>query len=372
MRSYILGYYVPSDHLLETLANEQRREMYKALLNSHPVPMKIKDIASKGKVFLKTVYGESYLRRMKEDGFIREVDEKEETGGPNRYVFENVNSLTRGRDPKYYLAPGNVEYDEGFKSALDRLIVQTEVKTKFRTFLEFVKYIVESVKVSDEQQIAPKEDSNYVCSICGLNHEARDFIRATLLYLLDRFERSPDYLEFLKQRNYIDPKHYNEYCGFVETNLGQQISEGLVPVPHFTHSKSNDVHIVAEKLVQKDVVTEGQSVSSERSEEEILAKYWYENREGLTKDLIDYILDKTGIPMVKLKKLADSRMSGRSYLDAIYKTGKEELGVSYSDDLVVRHDKRKKAEAYENKVRDNTVERRKKLRDKKRKAAQSV
>jgi hypothetical protein len=76
--------------------------------------------------------------------------------------------------------------------------------------------------------------------------------------------------------------------------------------------------------------------------------------------------------MVKLKKLADSRMSGRSYLDAIYKTGKEELGVSYSDDLIVGHDKRKKAEAYENKVRDNTVERRKKLRDKKRKATQSV
>lgn len=363
MRSYILGYYAPSDHLLETLANEQRREMYKALLNSHPVSMKIKDIASKGKVSLKTVYGEAYLRRMKEDGFIREVDESEETGGPNRYVFENVNSLTRGRDHKYYLAPGNVEYDESFKSALNKLIAQTEVKTKFRKILEFVRYIFESVIESDEQ-LAPKEDSNHFCSTCGLNHEARDFIRATLLYLLDRFERSSDYLEFLKERNYIDTKHYDEYCESVDTNLGQQISEGIVET-QFTSPKINGEQTLAEKSVHENVFVESQSVTK-RSDEEILAKYWYNNKKGLTKDLILFILEKTGITMEKLKSLADGRMTGRSDLDAIYIVGKEDLGVSYSDDLVVRYDKRKKQETYENRVRDRTAERRRKIRAKKR------
>jgi hypothetical protein len=57
MKSYILGYYAPSDHLLETLANEKRRRMLKAVVNSHPLPMIIGDIASKGKISVKTAYG---------------------------------------------------------------------------------------------------------------------------------------------------------------------------------------------------------------------------------------------------------------------------------------------------------------------------
>lgn len=82
--------------------------------------------------------------------------------------------------------------------------------------------------------------------------------------------------------------------------------------------------------------------------------------------MIEFILDKTGITIEELKKKADSRMTGRSALDAIYKVGKEELGVSFSEDLVVRYDKRKKQEDYENRSRETRVERRKKLRARKR------
>jgi predicted transcriptional regulator with HTH domain len=376
MKSYVLGYYVhdpePAKHslLMKRLASEEVRKILEALIDSHPTPMDISEIASKAKVNPKTVRGSTYLSALVGAGFVREAEEGEETGGGIRYVVENVNSLSRDKYPKYYLAPGNVEYDEEFKSALDKLIPQAEVKTKFRTFLEFVKYIVESVRQSDEQQIAPKEDS--VCSICGLNHEARDFIRATLLYLLDRFERSSYYLEFLREKNYVDREHYNEYCKFIERNLGQGISERLVAETQFTHSKLDQEQIVAEKSVHDNVCKEERFSISKSSEEEILAKYWYKSKKGLTKDVIDWILDKTDISMEKIKNLSETRMTSRSALDAIYKVGTEELGVSYPDNLVVRYDKRKKQEAYENRVRDKTVERRKKLRYKKRNAAQSV
>jgi hypothetical protein len=249
MKSYILGYYAPSDHLLETLANEPRRRMLDSLLNSYPAPMNIKGIASNGKVSWKTVYGADYLGRMVQDGFVREVDEREETGGGSRYVLENVNSLSRTRHPKYSLAPGNVEYPEEFKNALNSLTDQTEIKTKFRILYEFVRYIVESVK---ESSIAPKEDNSHVCSTCGLNHEGRDFIRAALLYLVDRFERSSDYLEFLREKNYIDIKRYNEYLAETQS----------------TPSELNAKQIAVEKTAQKELMKEQQSTHSMENEEQ--------------------------------------------------------------------------------------------------------
>ena len=61
MKSYILGYYAPSDRLLETLCNEKRRRMLMAVVNSHPRPIIIGDIASQGKISAKTAYGADYL-----------------------------------------------------------------------------------------------------------------------------------------------------------------------------------------------------------------------------------------------------------------------------------------------------------------------
>jgi hypothetical protein len=50
MKRYILGYYAPSDHLLQTLASEKRRRMLNSIINSHPLPMKIGDIAAKSDI----------------------------------------------------------------------------------------------------------------------------------------------------------------------------------------------------------------------------------------------------------------------------------------------------------------------------------
>jgi hypothetical protein len=289
--SYILGYYAPSDHLLETLANKKRRKMLNALVNSHPKPMEIKDIASKGKVRMKTVYGATYLGRLKEDGFVREVDEIEETGGPSRYVFENVNSLLRDRDPKYSLAPGNVEYRDEFKSLLNKLITQTEIKPKFRILLEFVKYIVESVKESGEQQIALKEDRIQLCSTCGLNHEARDFIRATLLYLLDRFEQSSEYLEFLREKNYLKKEHYNEYSKLIQTNLGKRKSGGLLAETLFTPSEKYEERIV-EKAAHHNVHMTEIQINLPKTEEERVAEAWFEGLKGTIRMIVEYIVSE--------------------------------------------------------------------------------
>jgi hypothetical protein len=63
--------------------------------------------------------------------------------------------------------------------------------------------------------------------------------------------------------------------------------------------------------------------------------------------------------------LQKSKTHSRSDLDTIYEVGKE-LGVSYPDNFVIDYDSRKKQEAYENRVREERLERRKKLRARKR------
>jgi hypothetical protein len=338
--------------------------MLKAVVNSHPLPMIIGDIASKGKISVKTAYGADYLRRMVNDGLIREVGESEETGGPNKYVFENVNSLSRGRLTKNYLAPGNVEYLDEFKTALDKLINQIEIKTKFRILLEFVKSIVESVKGSDDQLIAPKEDSSYLCSTCGLNHEARDFIRATLLYLLDQFERSSDYLEFIREKNYIDKEHYNEYYKLTQTNLGNRQPEGILTENKFIPSGTNEEQRVVEKPAHRELLTEGRSTVS-KSEKQIVAEKWFGYKEGLTKEMIEHVLsEKPEFSMEQLKSLVDSRKSNdnsRSDLDAIHQVAYD-LEISLSDNLIFAYHKRKEQQAYEKRVSQKVLDRRRKRR----------
>jgi hypothetical protein len=301
---------------------------------------------------------------MVNDGFIKKVAERKETGGPEKYVFENVNSLLRDSHRKYSLAPGNVEYPEDFKRALDRLIIQLEIKPQIRILLDFVRSVVESVKASDYQQIAPKEDSN-LCSTCGLNHEVRDFVRATLLYLLYQFERSSDYLEFIREKNYIDNKHYNEYHNLTQTYLGNLQPEGILAENKFTPSGTNEVRTVVEKPVHMELLTQGRSTVSMRSEKQIVAEKWFGNKKGLTKEMIEYVLsEKPEVSIDQLKSLVDSRKSkdnSRSDLDAIHRVA-DDLGVSLSDDLIFAYHKRKIQAAYEKRVSQKVVERRRNRR----------
>jgi hypothetical protein len=42
------------------------------------------------------------------------------------------------------------------------------------------------------------------CGQCGINHEARDFVRAMVLHLLDHFERNDKFIEFMKNNEFLD------------------------------------------------------------------------------------------------------------------------------------------------------------------------
>jgi hypothetical protein len=60
---------------------------------------------------------------------------------------------------------------------------------------------------------APERDVRYWCSQCGLNHEARDFIRAVLLRLIDQLEKNDTVLNYLKDNALLKPESFERITG---------------------------------------------------------------------------------------------------------------------------------------------------------------
>jgi hypothetical protein len=48
------------------------------------------------------------------------------------------------------------------------------------------------------------------CRYCGINHEARDFIHAILLHIIDQFEITPAFIEFLISQKLITQEAYEQ------------------------------------------------------------------------------------------------------------------------------------------------------------------
>ena len=60
---------------------------------------------------------------------------------------------------------------------------------------------------------APERNVQHCCSQCGLNHEARDFIRAVLLVLIDQLERNHTLLNYLKDNDLLTQESFERIAG---------------------------------------------------------------------------------------------------------------------------------------------------------------
>ena len=67
-----------------------------------------------------------------------------------------------------------------------------------------------------ERCIQGGNSPNSCCAQCGINHEARDFMRATVLHLLDHFERHDKFIEFMKNHEFIDMGRYETMVTNIE------------------------------------------------------------------------------------------------------------------------------------------------------------
>ncbi len=93
------------------------------------------------------------------------------------------------------------------------------------------------------EQLVPKAGKSMQCQFCGVNHDARDFIRATLLHILDQFEISSMFKDFFNEQQFISK----------DTNLTpiQEKSKIEEQAKEWLDNLAPDARGIAESLVEK-------------------------------------------------------------------------------------------------------------------------
>jgi hypothetical protein len=134
--------------------------------------------------------------------------------GSNMWNVKQVASTTfmRGKNQSHYRR-GTVVYSDGFVDVWDKLIEKEEKDELIMVLVSFLKKMFTRVYDHNDQKIrkwAPQRNIQHCCSQCGLNHEARDFIRAILLLLIDHLEKNSILLNYLKDNDFLTQKSFDD------------------------------------------------------------------------------------------------------------------------------------------------------------------
>ena len=158
------------------------------------------------------------------------------------------------------LPPGNVVYSNEFIEVWHKIVGKEEEDELCTALLNFLEKILRRISESNDDEkirrIAPSSssslssaeskqiDENYCCSLCGLNHEARDFIRAILLYLFDQLEENSKFIKLLKNNQFLTQEDYQRLAEKIEARnqvLVEEVKKGCNHIIDVTGN--NDRHI---------------------------------------------------------------------------------------------------------------------------------
>ena len=225
MKRYIEGYYCRTDYELQILNKKTNFDILNALFDSYPSSLTADEIKDKTDLPIKSIYpGTTELYR---ECYINEIDYKKlpkQRGRPKSsvqrkkmsFIIENATSLFDRTSNKYTsLPPGHVSFSEDFAKTIPKIIEKNDQEEINNILLKTIKKIYRVTIDKDIKNLAPskykgrdKDKEDYRCSQCGLNHEARDFIRAVLLYMIDQFEQSKNFIDFLKENELVTNDAY--------------------------------------------------------------------------------------------------------------------------------------------------------------------
>jgi hypothetical protein len=128
-----------------------------------------------------------------------------------KYVIEDMSRIYDIYAPypegNYPLAPGNSEHSDEFIAAWHKLVSKEEVEeicTHLLIFIEKNLRINSEHKNEKIKNWAATNKFEFCCTQCGINHEARDFVRAVLLHLIDHFEKNSKLIDLMKSNQFID------------------------------------------------------------------------------------------------------------------------------------------------------------------------
>jgi hypothetical protein len=235
MKTYIDGYYCRDDLHLQIMNKDSNRRILEALRDVYPEGLSVEELAKQTKLPVKTIYAqkaelyrEYYINHFEEGTEIKKRgrphirDTKESLRKRVKIVIEEASGIHdayEGKKP-VPLPPGNILYTHGFTDAWHDIVARDEEEELCKILLQFIEKIFNRMDIygnsdgSEEQgsrirkRWAPGKSIDFCCSQCGLNHEARDFIRATLLHLIDQLEKYDKFIDFLKNNQYLTQEAY--------------------------------------------------------------------------------------------------------------------------------------------------------------------
>jgi hypothetical protein len=232
MKNYFEGYYCRDDLHLQVINKDSNRKILNALREAYPTGLSVEELSEVTKLPIKTVYAQK--AELYREYYINHVEEekKNQRGRPSKrqdpFIFRKrarlvieelfgVHDVYEGNKP-VPLPPGHTIYSDGFAETLSKLTLKEEKNELFITLLDYAKKVLSRAYNNEEikEKWAPSNEGNYCCTQCGLNHEARDFFRAIFLNLIDEFEQSKQFMDFLKGQNMVTQHSYEKIRTAVE------------------------------------------------------------------------------------------------------------------------------------------------------------
>lgn len=239
MKQYFQGYYCRDDLHLQILNKDSNRKILTALRDAFPNGLSVEELSSKTKLPVKTIYAQK--AELYREYYVNHSDESKQVvnkrGRPSLAGSRTDEALRKrvsivaeesygifdpfkGSKPTP-LPPGNVIYAEGFTDVWQKLIEKDEKVDLYDSLSQYVERMLNRIYEYDTAQRhksevwSPERDLEFCCSQCGLNHEARDFIRAILMHIIDQFQSSGKFIELLKRNGLISQEAYDQTIGKV-------------------------------------------------------------------------------------------------------------------------------------------------------------
>lgn len=249
MKQYIRGYYCRDDMDLRLLNKESNKYILEALQDAYPLGLTAQELEKKTGKPVTTIYAQ--IEELEREHFIVKMDSKKQPkprGRPStknesfedtfarhrgEVVIEDSSGIydTRegGKEGNFQLAPGNVLFSDNFVKLWDKLVEKADEEEISPVLMGFVEKVFRRAIDSNEPIIkstTPQKNTQQCCYQCGVNHEARDFLRAISVYLIDSLQNSKVYVEFLKKNELLTEDAYKHALSKIERNNKREASRG--------------------------------------------------------------------------------------------------------------------------------------------------
>ncbi len=224
MWKYLEGYYCKDDRSLEGIKTEPSRTVLCTISKHYPVGITAKEISKQTRIRPDTVRGS--LKSLEVAGFIKKRKYEPSRGRPGADGHDDVRSLrfhienrnfALNKNDEYQFAPGYTKYTSDFLNAWSVLVDKDQLDDLYPSLMKIVRQVWTKITSSEDpvlKQLLPRTESvdgdriSMQCEYCRINHDARDFIRAILLHILDQFETSSAFMNFFDEQHFISKDRF--------------------------------------------------------------------------------------------------------------------------------------------------------------------